>query len=474
MSFFDSLTRRQLFDGTKDSMLGLALTYLLSQESRAKGAEKVQSHGGIHHRPKAKKVIQLFMNGGVSQMDTFDYKPELIRRHGQKETFGLKTAVTSAPGALMKCPFEWKRHGECGRWVSSVFPHMAKQVDDLGFLMAMKSKTNVHGPASYLQNTGFLLPGFPCLGAWISFAMGTLNKNLPDFIVFPDQRGLPYNNAGNFTSGFLPKDHQGTVIYPDRKNPIPLLHPPAAVKEITRDSEREGLHLLNRLNKLHLKTTAPDSRLKSRMESFALAAQMQLHAPEAFDVSSESQATHEAYGLNKKTTQYFGRSCLLARRLIERGVRFVQVWSGAGSATGNWDNHGDIPKELPAIAGQVDQPISALLNDLKQRGLLEDTLVVWTTEFGRMPFTQGSVGRDHNGGTFLSWLAGAGIQGGTAHGESDPFSFKAQTGVTTGYDLNATILHLLGINHEKLTFNQGGVERRLTDVHGHVVHEILN
>jgi hypothetical protein len=454
---------------------GLALLHLL----RADGAladlplPRAELNGGLHHRAKVKRVIQLFMNGGVSQMDTFDYKPELIKRHGEKVDFGIKAAATSVPGNVMKCPFEWKQYGQTGRWVSSVLPQMAECVDDLAFLMAMQSKTNVHGPGSYMQNTGFLTPGFPCLGAWMSYGLGRLTDDLPAFVVLPDSRGLPYNNAGNFSSGFLPVAHQGTVIRPTAPVPISDLFPPAGAKFITSRSEADGLDLLNSLNREHLEANPGDTRLEARIASYELAAKMQVSAPLVLDLAGESQATHELYGTGEKHCGDFARNCLTARRMIERGVRFVQVWSGMGGPKGNWDNHTDIPNELPFIARSVDQPIAALIKDLKSRGLFEDTLLIWTTEFGRMPFTQGSTGRDHNGGTFVTWLAGAGIQAGAVHGESDEFSYKTASDGTWCYDLHATILHLLGVDHQKLTFRHNGIDRRLTDVHGEVLEEIL-
>jgi hypothetical protein len=339
--------------------------------------------------------------------------------------------------------------------------------------MAMASKTNVHGPASYMQNTGFLLPGFPSMGAWISYGLGRLTDNLPTFVVLPDPRGLPYNQTGNFSSGFLPQAHAGTVIRPTAPTPIADLFPPKTAKEVTRDSEADGLKLLDALNRDHLAANPGDSRLEARIASYELAAKMQLSAPEALDLSRESDRVHRLYGTDDPLTADFGRNCLTARRLLERGVRFVQVWSGMGGPTKNWDNHADIPKELPYIASQVDRPIAALLRDLKARGMFEDTLVIWTTEFGRMPFTQGATGRDHNGGTFVSWLAGAGVKGGVAYGQSDEFSYQAADGKAYCYDLHATILHLLGIDHEKLTVRHNGIDRRLTDVHGHVIREVL-
>jgi uncharacterized protein DUF1501 len=454
---------------------GVALARMLGEQGLLADTPRPRPefNGGLHHKARVRRVVQLFMNGGVSQADTFDYKPELSKRHGQKVDFGIKAAATSIPGAVMKSPFPFKQHGRSGRWVSSVFPHLAGCVDDLAFLMAMASKTNVHGPASYMQNTGFVLPGFPCMGAWLSYGLGSLTDNLPAFVVLPDVRGLPYNNAGNFSSGFLPMAHQGVVIKPGSPVPIANLQPPKSAKHITRTSEAEGLALLKQLNEDHREQHPGDSRLEARIASYELAAKMQLSAPEVLDVARETSAVRHLYGLDDKGTADFGRNCLIARRLLERGVRFVQVWSGTGGASGNWDNHTNIKTELPAIARTVDQPATALLRDLKQRGLLEDTLVIWTTEFGRMPFTQGATGRDHNGGTFVTWLAGAGIKGGVAHGTSDLFSYQAAEGKTYCYDLHATILHLLGIDHTRLTFRHNGIDRRLTDVHGHVIKDIL-
>ncbi|MBI1310556.1 DUF1501 domain-containing protein [bacterium] len=469
-----TISRRDLLQRTGQGFGGLALLdLLLRSEAGSAETSRAGLNGGLHHRAKVKRVVQLFMNGGVSQVDTFDYKPELERQHGKKVDFGLKAAATSTPGAVMKSPFVFKQHGECGRWVSDVFPHVAKHVDDLAFLMAMRSKSNVHGPASYLQNTGFLNPGFPCLGAWLSYGLGSLTDNLPSFVVLPDPHGLPYNNTGNFSAGFLPAANAATIIKPASPEPIPNLRPPATAQQINAVSESAGLALLRTLNQQHRDQRSDDLRLEARIRSFELAAKMQSSAPEALDLSQETQQTQHSYGLDQESTAPFGKNCLIARRLIERGVRFVQVWSGTGGASKNWDNHTDIPNELPFIAGQVDQPIAALLQDMQQRGLLEDTLIVWTTEFGRMPFTQGATGRDHNGGTVVSWLAGAGIRGGSAYGRSDEFGYQTAVDETTGYDLHATILHLLGIDHTRLTWHHNGLDRRLTDVHGHVVDAIL-
>ena len=464
-------SRREFLWRSGGGFGALALGQMLSAfgNTSGSGAFKV----GAHHPPKAKRVIQLFMNGGVSQMDTFDYKPRLEKLNGEKFDPGSAVeAATSMPGKLMASPFEFKQHGECGRWVSSAFPHMAKCVDDLAFLMAMTSKTNVHGPGSYMMNTGFLLPGFPCMGAWISYGLGSLTDNLPTFVVLPDPKGLPYNQKGNFGAGFLPLKHQGTIINAGSPQPIHDLQRPNA-QFITEKSETASLSLLQKLNRTHAQTWPGDSIIEARIASYELAARLQLSAPEALDLKSETAATHRLYGADEEPTRDFGTRCLMARRLAERGVRFVQVWSGAGGPSNNWDNHKNIVKELPPMAAATDKPIAGLLADLKARGLLDDTVVMWTTEFGRMPFTQENTGRDHNGGTFVTWLAGAGIKGGVAHGMSDEWSWKTAEGATYCYDLHATVLHLLGIDHEKLTFRFNGTDRRLTDVHGEVIHSIL-
>lgn len=469
-------TRRQFLWKTGGGLGGVALAHLLGQQGLLASTAPngvVFNNGGLHHPARAKRVIQLFMNGGVSQVDSFDYKPMLEKLHGQKFDPGSHVeSATGAVGAVQKSPFTFKQYGKSGRWVSSLFPHLSGCVDDMAFLMSMASKTNVHGPGSYMMNTGFVLPGFPCMGAWISYGLGNLSDNLPTFVVMPDPRGLPYNNMGNFSSGFLPVTHAGTVIRPTAPDPIADLFPPRDAKFITKDSESTGLSLLNGMNRDYNREHPGDSRLEARIASYELAAKMQLSAPEVMDISSESQETQKLYGLDNPITAEFGRRCLIARRMIERGVRFVQVWSGAGGPTKNWDNHGNIASEMPPMAASVDKPAAALLHDLKRRGMFDDTLVAWSTEFGRMPFSQGNGGRDHNGGTFVSWLAGAGVKPGVSFGQSDEWGWKARV-PTYCYDFHATLLHLLGIDHRKLSFRHNGIDRRLTDVHGELIPEIL-
>jgi len=481
-NFGNPVSRRSLLLQLGSGFGSLAVAHLLTQDGLlaeptvASAGGNAALNGGLHHRAKVKRVVQLFMNGGASPADTFDYKPQLEKLHGKTFDPGGNVkleSVTGSPGfKVLKSPFPFKQHGKSGRWVSSVFPHLAGCVDDLAFLMSMSSKTNVHGPASYMQNTGFIMPGFPSMGAWLSYGLGNLTQNLPTFVVIPDARGLPYNNQGDFSAGFLPVRHQGTIIRPHLPNPIADLFPPKSARFITAESERDGQALLAEANRAYEREWQGDSRLDARITSYALAARMQLTAPAALDLSQETAATRKSYGLDQKPTEGFGRNCLIARRLLERGVRFVQVWSGAAGATDNWDNHGDIKTQLPPMALATDQPCAALVKDLKARGLFEDTLIVWTTEFGRMPFSQGTAGRDHNAGTFVSWLAGAGVKPGVAYGESDEWAWKSRK-PTWCYDLHATILHLMGIDHTRLTFRFNGANRRLTDVHGHVIHEVL-
>ena len=470
------MTRRNLLESAACGIGVSALAQLLASDQALATASDARIDGGLHHIPKAKRVIQLFMNGGASQMDLFDYKPLLQAKHGQKfepHSSERVEAATSVPGNVLGSPFPFAQHGECGRWVSSLLPHMSRHVDDMALLLSMTSKTNVHGPASYLMNTGFLLPGFPCFGAWVSYALGAITEELPAFVVLPDARGLPYNQRGNFGAGFLPVSHQGTAIQAHLPEPIHGLRAPASAKYVTEEAERAGLALLATINRENLAESDQDARLAARIKAYELAAKMQLSAPQAFDLSQETAATHQAYGLDNPATQDFGRRCLIARRLIERGVRVVQVWSGANGPTGNWDNHASIVKELPPMTQATDQPTAALLSDLKARGLMDDTLLLWNTEFGRMPFSQGSEGRDHNGGASLGWMAGAGVKPGIAFGETDEWSWKAVNRPVSNYDFHATVLHLLGIDHEQLTFQTNGANRRLTDVHGHVIYEIL-
>lgn len=445
---------------------------LLAQPGPLRGLAR---QDGLHHPAKAKRVVQLFMSGAASQCDTFDYKPLLIQRNGQEFNPGGRVELfQSNPGHVMQSPWRWRQHGQCGKWVSDLVPHIASCVDDIAFIPSMVSRSNVHGPATFMQNTGFVLPGFPAMGAWINYGLGSMTDNLPAFVVIPDSRGYAPNGPANWSSAFLPASAQGTTIRPSDRNPIFDLFP-GPNNYITDASERDGLRLLQEMNRRHQETRPGDSRLEGRIQTYELAARLQLSAPEVLDIANETRETHRLYGLDQPITAEFGRHCLIARRLLERGVRFVQVWSGAdnGFPRRNWDSHENLQRDHYDMATSMDRPTAALIKDLKRRGLLEDTIVMWTTEFGRMPCSQGSLGRDHNPFTFTTWLVGGGIKGGVTYGSSDEWSFRAAEHPTYCYDVHATILHLLGIDHTRLTFRHNGIDRRLTDVHGHVIEEIL-
>lgn len=460
-------SRRNFLFHSGGGLGGIALASLLASDGPA----------ATHHAPRAKRVIQLFMAGAASQCDTFDYKPRLIAQAGQKWDPGEKVELfQSNPGTVMPSPWSWKQYGHSGKWVSSLFPHTATCVDDIAFVHSLMNKSNVHGPATFMQNTGFILPGFPAAGAWVAYALGTLNSNLPVFVVLPDPRGMPPNGPGNWSSGFLPASHQATTIRVGSPNPIYDLQAPQSASFINPQSEAASLALLDKINRAHLASRPDDSRLEARIASYEMAAKLQLSAPEVLNLDSESPATRKLYGLDEEITADLGRRCLTARRLVERGVRFVQVWSGAdnGFPRRNWDSHENLEKDHGDLGTALDKPVAALLKDLKSRGLLEDTIVHWTTEFGRMPCSQGSLGRDHNPNGFTSWFAGGGFKGGVTYGATDEWSYKAVDKPVYCYDLHATLLHLLGLDHTQLSYRNNGIDRRLTDVHGKILPELIS
>lgn len=478
VAFTAACSRREFLWRYGGGLGGIAAAHLLGVHGLLAETPKPKPefNGGLHHRAKAKRVIQLFMSGAASQCDTFDYKPLLIQRHGEKFDPGGKVELfQSEPGAVLKSPWDWKQRGQCGKWVSELVPHIGSCVDDIAFLHAMTSKSNVHGPATFMQSTGFVLPGFPSMGSWVSYGLGALTDNLPTYVALPDTRGFAPNGPANWGAGFLPATHQGTMIRVGAPNPIHDLFPSSTAKFITKESERDTLALLKEMNESHRTERAGDSRLDARIASYEMAAKLQLSAPEVLDLSGESEATKKLYGLDAEITRDFGTRCLTARRLIERGVRFVQVWSGAdnGFPRRNWDSHENLAKDHGELGVALDRPVAGLIKDLKARGLLDDTIVYWTTEFGRMPCSQGSKGRDHNPFGFTSWLAGGGVKGGTTIGTTDEWSYKAVDQPVYCYDLHATMLHLLGIDHTRLTYRHNGIERRLTDVHGSVIKGII-
>jgi hypothetical protein len=427
-----------------------------------------------HFSPKARAVIWLFMNGGPSQVDTWDYKPQLEKRHGQELAgFDKNTGFfTDQVGPLMRSPFKFARHGQCGAWVSEIFPHMARHVDKMAFLRSCFTNSNNHSPALFTINTGMARMGFPCLGSWVTYGLGSESRNLPAFVVMSDPlgRGLPKGYTQNWGAGFLPSVYQGTWLKPTGE-PIDNLRPPAA---LAGQKQRAQLDLIGQLNRRHLEKHAHEADLAARIESFELAYRMQIASPEALDIGQETTATHKLYGVDNPKCAHFARQCLIARRLVERGVRFVQIYSGGMENERSWDGHTNIVQNHGGFAAETDQPIAGLLADLAQRGLMDSTLVIWGGEFGRLPIAQkGSTGRDHNPHAFTVWLAGGGARGGTIHGETDEIGHKAVHDKVSVNDLHATILHLLGLHHQKLTYRYNGRDFRLTDVAGTVVREVL-
>lgn len=490
-------SRRELLCNVGNGFVGLALAGLLHRDgliAGESGAAPAIGNGAMmrefHHTPKAKRVVQLFMAGAASHIDLFDYKPELERHHGEPSNFGEHVeAFQNGLGPWMKSPFKFSQYGKCGKYLSEVVEPLGACVDDMAFVHNMVGKTGVHSQATYLQATGFQVPGFPGMGCWISYGLGSMNDNLPTFVVLPDHRGFASNGPKNWHAAFLPNQHQGTMIRPGVANPIEDLFAENA-SFITKDSERGAQELLKKLNRQHESERPGDSRLDARIRSYELAAMMQLSAPSALNLADEPEHILKLYGLDKvpdtfpseindaEETVHFSRKCLAARRLLERGVRFVQIWSGCDNSfpRRNWDSHEDVARDHRPLALGMARGTSALIQDLKQRGLLNDTIILWTTEFGRMPSTQGSIGRDHNPYCFTNWLCGGGIKGGISYGPSDSWGYKPldRERPTQVYDIHATILRLLGIDHEKLVFRHNGIDRRLTDVHGHVIPDILS
>ena len=490
------LDRRGLLSQSATALGGMALAHLLRRDGLlAAEPERDDDRTPIrpqidpanpnnrrepHFPAKAKQVLMIFNAGACSHLDTFDYKPELIARHGQPMPGGDKLVTfQGAQGALTQSPWAFRPRGQSGKMISDLVPRLGDLADDLCFIHSLTGKTNTHGPGENFMNTGFTLDGFPSVGAWTTYALGSENENLPAFVAIPDPRGAPQSSGNCWNPGFLPAAFQGTDFNATR--PVRNLARPQSIAAATDLATRE---FIGRLNRHHLCRFPGDSELAARISSYELAARMQLSVPAVSDLSSEPAHVLKAYGADatgdgtQQTKAGYARNCILARRLIEQGVRFVQLFNGAyqvvGEGTSNWDGH-KILKQQYTIHGEIfDQPTAALLTDLKQRGLLQNTLVVWCTEFGRMPtFQAGANGRDHNPAGFTGWLAGAGVRAPFSYGATDDFGYKAVENVATVYDFHATILHLLGLNHERLSYYHNGIERRLTDVHGHVIHDVV-
>lgn len=482
-----SVVRR---DFLKDAAMGvgaMALAGLFANDGLladeapgAAGATRIAGLAGLHHPAKAKQIIHVFLGGGLSHVDSFDYKPALAKFHDKEmpESIGKADAFFGKVGRLHKSHYEFKQRGQSGLWISELFPELATVADELTVVRSMFAESANHIPAIFQANTGFRQMGFATMGAWLSYGLGSENESLPSFVVLPDFRGIP-NAAGgsfNWTNGFLPAEHQGVPFDTRGETPIHDLRPSKNVSEATQQAR---LELLKKLNEDHLAERVDADPLVARIRSYELAARMQQAIPEAMDLASEPEHIQKLYGLDRKETQDVGRNCLAARRLIERGVRTVQIWTGDGVS---WDAHEDILgngyKSHSGEALRVDRPLAGLIGDLKARGLLDTTIVMLTTEFGRTPYAQAnsgtlSRGRDHHPQGFTNVLVGAGLKPGFAYGETDEVGYASIVNPVSTYDMHATILHLLGIDHERLTFYHDGIQRRLTNVHGHVVKDLL-
>jgi hypothetical protein len=476
------INRRELLRRAGGGAGMLALAALLEREGLlnvAEGAERAATNNVLapragHFPAKAKSVIWLFINGGPSHVDTWDYKPALEKRDGQElEGFDKNTGFfTEQVGPVMKSPFKFAQHGECGHWVSEIFPNLSQHVDKMAFLHSCWTDSNNHSPALFMINTGMTRMGFPCVGSWVTYGLGSESQDLPAFVAMSDPlgRGLPKGYAQNWGAGFLPSVYQGTWLSPTGE-PIDNLKPPP---EMSDDQQRAQLELLAKLNAGHLARHPHEEEFAARIESFELAYRMQIAAPDAIDIADEPAHIHKLYGTDEKRCAHFAKQCLIARRMVERGVRFVQIYSGGMENERSWDGHKDIAANHSGFAGETDQPIAALLADLQQRGLLESTLVIWGGEFGRLPIVQkGGTGRDHNPHAFTYWLAGGGVKPGVSYGETDEIGHKSVVNRVSVNDLHATILHLLGIDHKRLTFKYNGRDFRLTDVAGSVVQDIM-
>ena len=464
------VTRREMLTQSANGFGMLALSAMLAEEARAdvktnSPAEDPLAPKAPHFPAKAKRVIFLFMHGGPSQVDTFDYKPLLERDDGKPLPFSKPRVVSGQTGNLLKSPWSFKQYGQSGAWASELFPEIASHADDICFIKSMYGSNSRHGGALLELHTGSDTFVRPSMGSWVTYGLGTENRNLPGFItVCPT---LSHGAENNFSSAFLPAIYQGTPVgnagTPSDKAKIPFITGDTPTK-----LQRMEIDFFNRMNRERLQVTGPDNALEGRIDSFELAFRMQATAPQLQDLSSETPLTQKLYGLDDPATANYGRQCLMARRFAEAGVRFIQI-----SHSYKWDQHGNLRKDHAKNAREVDRPIAGLLYDLKQRGLLEDTLVWWGGEFGRTPTAQGGDGRDHNPHGFTMWLAGGGIKPGISHGATDDYGYYSVENKVHFHDLHATILHQLGLDHEKLTYKHAGRNFRLTDVHGRVVHEIL-
>ncbi|MCA9033702.1 MAG: DUF1501 domain-containing protein [Planctomycetaceae bacterium] len=475
MQNFCGRTRREMLWQTGAGFTGVALSGLLQQDGffdqqtvaadGVTGWQNPLAPKPPNFAPKAKSVIFLYMYGGPSHVDTFDYKPSMYGMDGKTievKTFGRGGHKNQ--GRIVEPRWKFQQYGECGKWVSDLFPHLARKVDDIAFIHSMTADSPIHGSAMLMMNSGKILSGHPCLGSWVNYGLGSVNENLPGFVVMLDPRGGPISGAKNWSSGYMPATYQATLMR-SNGDPILDLSPPDA---LAGGAQRKLLDTLRQYNEQHLATRVDNSNLAARIASYELAYRMQSEAPEAVDIAQETQATQSLYGLDDPRSAKFGRQCLLARRLVERGVRFIQIYSGGAHNDDNWDAHTDMESNHNLHAGETDKPIAGLLQDLKDRNLLDETLIVWGGEFGRQPtaeYAKGS-GRDHNSYGFTTWMAGGGIQGGVSVGTTDEIGSRAVDDVFHVKHMHATILHQLGLDPDKLSYFFGGLDNKLVGVEG--------
>jgi uncharacterized protein DUF1501 len=467
-----ALPRRKFLWDLGGGIAGLALVDILKRQELLASAEVAPSPllpKKPHFQPKAKAVISLFMSGGTSHVDTFDPKPALEKHHleAPPSSLSIQTFFPN-PGTFLKSPFSFKKYGQCGIEVSEIFAQTAECIEDIALIRSMYALSNNHTPAILQMMTGAIQPGRPCLGSWTVYGLGTENQNLPAFVILLDSTGGPMGGAQHWSSGFIPGVYQGT---PFRNHGDPIVDL-ASPKFVEPAHQRSRLDFIRTLNEFHLEENLQESELSARIASYELAYRMQSEAPGVVDISKESEATQKLYGLDDPLCSHFGRNCLLARRLVEKGVRFVQLFGGANALDDSWDAHGDIEKNHRKRAAAVDRPIRGLLTDLKSRGMLDSTLVLWHTEFGRLPISQSVKGRDHSPYGFSAWLAGGGVKGGQVIGATDEFGYKAMEQPHSVNDLHATILHLLGLEHTQLTYFHNGRMHRLTDTSGEVIPQL--
>ena len=466
-------SRREMLRRCSLGFGSIAFAGLFSEKARGEAAPLYP--GRPHFKPRAKNVILCYMSGGVSHVDSFDPKPELAKRHGQPMPVPVKPTMFNNNGNLMASPWEARPRGDSGIVMTDLFPHIAECADDIAVVRSMTSKVNEHAQGNYAFHTGFPFMGHPSAGAWVNYGLGSENENLPGFVVLQSGAASPpHGGVGLFSNGYLPAQYQASIIKVDGQPPLANIQP-----RETDALQRQRLGFIRELDS-GFEKQVNDPAVEAAIRNYETAYRMQTAVPELCDIAGESNATKKLYDLDSSDplTAAYARQCLVARRLVERGVRFVELSSlscglGAGNAPNPWDQHGKLKEGHGAMAHQVDQPIAGLIRDLKSRGLFDDTLIIFSGEFGRTPFSQGSDGRDHNPFGFSLWLAGGGVKGGTVYGATDDLGYYAVENVSTIYDLYATVLHLLGLNHEKLTYRYGGRDFRLTDVHGNVLHEIL-